>query len=83
MDSSDDMLMKMCRMLERTHHEIKTLKEIIGKKENRIKELHGHIKQIETQTTESSEELKQLRGQLDLITNNLTIAAAAQASPHL
>ena len=86
MESSEDMLMKLCRMLERTHQEIKSLKKIIGRQENTIKELHGHIKAIETQTSEqskqTSEDLKQLRGQLDLITNNLTMVAAAQVSPH-
>ena len=77
-DNTEDILLKLCRMLESTHSEIKGLKEVIGKQENTIQELKGQLKANETQT---SEELKQLREQLDLITNNLTMVAAAHASP--
>jgi hypothetical protein len=43
--STEDMLLKLYRMLESTHNEIKSLKEVIGKQESSIKEQVNMIKE--------------------------------------
>ena len=66
--STEDMLLKLYRMLESTHNEIKSLKQVIGKQESSIKEQGNTI--------------KLLREQLDTITNISAMVAPAQASTH-
>ena len=87
--STEDMLLKLYRMLESTHNEIKSLKEVIGKQEssikeqvNMIKEQGNTIKEQGNMIKEQGNTIKLLREQLDTITNISAMVAPAQASTH-
>ena len=85
-NGNEDMLQKLCGMLETLNKvireqqdEIREQRNEIREQRNEIRELQRSLKEIQTQ---SSEEWKQLREQLDAITNSPLGATSAQPSPH-
>ena len=94
-DGSRDMLRKICQYMEDTYLEVKTLKEALSKQGKMIKEQSQLIQeqsstikvlqaQLETSQSQSAEEYKQLREQLDTVASNsakATYAAALGSQP--
>jgi uncharacterized coiled-coil protein SlyX len=81
-DSSEGMLQKLYTLLKNTYHEMKNLKDVIGKQGNTIQELQKTTNEQHTTIQELQEHLKQLHEQLDVITSSRAIVAYTQASPH-
>jgi hypothetical protein len=81
-DENQEMLRKMCQYLEGTYREVKGLKETLSKQGKIIQEQNDMIKglqaQIEAIQSQSAEECKQLREQLDTIANTPINAALMQ-----